>query len=72
MDSASLQGLDLSQKLCREGHFAPEALITRVASQARVHVPHPRFEGAPENAQLLSIQVKQHMRLASRSRWRSA
>jgi hypothetical protein len=37
-----------------------------------VHVPHPRVEGAPENAQLLSIQVKQHMRLASRSGWRSA
>jgi hypothetical protein len=50
MASASLQGLDLPKKLCREGRFTPEALITRVTPQARVHVPHPRFEGAPENA----------------------
>ena len=50
MASASLQGLDLPKKLCRECCFAPESLITRVASQARVHVTHSRFEGAPENA----------------------
>jgi hypothetical protein len=62
------QSFDLSQKLCREGHFTPEARIARVASQARVHVPHSRVEGSPENAQLLSIQVKQHVRRASRSR----
>jgi hypothetical protein len=50
MASASLQGIDLPKKLCREGRFTPEALITRVTSQARVHVTHSRFEGAPENA----------------------
>lgn len=46
----------------------PETLIARVASQARVHVTHSCFEGAPENAQLLLAQVKQHVRRASRSR----
>jgi hypothetical protein len=50
MASVSLQGLDLPKKLCRECCFAPESLITRVASQARVHVTHSRFEGSPENA----------------------
>ncbi|WP_040637807.1 hypothetical protein [Microvirga lotononidis] len=50
MASASLQGLDLPEKLCRECCFTPESLITRVTAQTRVHVPHPRFEGAPENA----------------------
>ncbi len=72
MASASPQGFDLPKTLCREGCFTPEALIARVTAQARVHVPHPRFEGAPENARLLSIQVKQHMRLAPCSGWRSA
>jgi hypothetical protein len=50
MASASLQSLDLPKKLCRECYFAPRTLITRVASQTRVHVTHSRFEGAPENA----------------------
>jgi hypothetical protein len=50
MASASLQGLDLPKKLCRECCFAPKALIARVASQARVHVTHSRFKGSPENA----------------------
>jgi hypothetical protein len=67
MASASLQGLDLPKKLCRKRCFAPEALIARVASQARLHVTHSRFEGAPETAQLLFAQVKQHVRQASRS-----
>jgi hypothetical protein len=59
------QSFDLPKKLCCEGHFAPEALIARVASQARVHVTHSRVEGAPETAQLLLAQVKQHVRRAS-------
>ena len=50
MTRLPFQSFDLSQKLCRESCFAPEAVITRVASQARVHVTHSRFEGAPENA----------------------
>jgi hypothetical protein len=66
--SLPFQSFDLSQMLCRECRFAPEALIARVASQAHVHVPHSRVEGSPENAQLLSIQVKQHVRRASNSR----
>lgn len=48
--SLPFQGFDLPQKLGGEGRFAPEALVTRVTSQARVHVAHSRFEGAPENA----------------------
>jgi hypothetical protein len=68
MTRLPFQSFDLSQKLCREGHFTPEALIARVASQAHVHVTHSRVEGAPENAQLLFAQVKQHVRRASRSR----
>jgi hypothetical protein len=62
------QSFDLPKKLCRECCFAPEALIARVASQARVHVTHSRVEGAPENAQFLLAQFKQHVRRASRSR----
>jgi hypothetical protein len=72
MTCLPFQSFDLSQKLCRECCFAPEALIARVASQARVHVTHSRFKGSPENAQLLLAQFKHHVRLASRSRWRSA
>ena len=72
MASTSLQGLDLPKKLCRECCFAPEALITGVASQARVHVTHSHFEGAPEDTQSLVGQFKHHVRLAPRSRWRSA
>jgi hypothetical protein len=48
--SLPFQSFDLSQKLCREGHFTPEALIARVAAQTQLHVTHSRFEGAPENA----------------------
>jgi hypothetical protein len=68
MTRLPFQSFDLSQKLCRESCFAPEALIPRVASQARVHVTHSRFEGSPENAQLLLAQVKQHVRRAPFSR----
>jgi hypothetical protein len=62
------QSFDLSQKLCRKCRLAPEALITRVAAQARVHVTHSRFKGSPESAQLLLAQFKHHVRLVSRSR----
>jgi hypothetical protein len=68
MTRLPFQSFDLSQKLCRESCFAPEALITGVASQARVHVTHSRFEGAPETGQLLLAQFKHHVRLVSRSR----
>ena len=68
MTRLPFQSFDLSQKLCRECCFAPDALIARIASQARVHVAHSRVEGAPETAQLLLAQVKQHVRLAPRSR----
>jgi hypothetical protein len=64
MTRLPFQSFDLSQKLCREGHFTPEALIARVTSQARVHVTHPCFTSTPENAQLLLAQIKQHVRLA--------
>ena len=59
---------NLPKKPCREGDFTPEALIARVASQAHVHVTHSRFKSSPENAQLLLVQFKQHVRRASRSR----
>ncbi len=67
----SFQGLDLPKKLDCECGFAPEALIPRIASQAQVQVTCSRFESPPENAQLLLAQVKQHVRLAPRSCWRS-
>jgi hypothetical protein len=54
------QSLDLSKKLSRECRLAPKALITRIASQAQVHVAHSRFEGSPENTQLLFVQFEQH------------
>jgi hypothetical protein len=50
MASASLQGLDLPKKLCREGRFTLEAFITRVAPQAQLHVAHPGVQGSPKNA----------------------
>ena len=69
MTRLPFQSFDLSQKLRRECHLTPEALIARIASQARVHVTHSGFEGAPETGQLLLAQFKRHVRLASRTRW---
>jgi hypothetical protein len=68
MTRLPFQSFDLSQKLCRECCFAPEALIAGIAAQAQLHVADPCFEGSPESAQLLFAQFKQHVRRASRSR----
>jgi hypothetical protein len=58
--SLPFQSFDLPQKLSRECHLAPKALITGVAPEAHVHVTHSRLQGSPENAQLLFVQVKNH------------
>jgi hypothetical protein len=50
MTRLPFQSFDLSQKLCRECCFAPEALIAGIAAQTQLHVTRSRSEGAPENA----------------------
>jgi hypothetical protein len=56
MTRLPFQNFDLSQKLRRECRLAPEALIARVASQARVHVTHSgsRARLRPPNCSWLS------------------
>jgi hypothetical protein len=54
------QSFHLPKKLRRECRFAPETLVAGFAPQAPLHVAGSRFEGTPQDAQLLFIQFEQH------------
>jgi hypothetical protein len=63
--SLSLQGFNLPKKLCREPHFAPKSLISRIAAQAQVHVARSCLKGSPKNAQLFLVDFEQHRRAST-------
>jgi hypothetical protein len=49
---------DLPQKLGRDCRFAPEALVSRIAPQAQVHVTCSCLKGSPEDTQLLFVEFE--------------
>jgi hypothetical protein len=54
------KSLYLTEKTPGEGCLAPETFVSRLATQAPLHVTQPGLERAPENAQLFCLQVEQH------------